>query len=690
MSGSNNWVLAVHVVMHEYAPNIDTRHSSNQTNPLVDKLCERLSGNERSPEIPVRLWRWNTEKIALPKRIPLEQANKNLIIFIVDQPFFEAREQWKSYIESTVKEALEREDIVLPISISTNAASTSPAFENINHLVSIEPEKLANDERIFQAIFTVLIRLLNNLPRIFLCHAKAKNNNEESYGEGEKIARDIRKYVYEETQLSCFFDLHDIPHGHGVKQSIQKAISESVVLAVWTDKLLESPWCQFELIETRRQQQPMLVLDALTSKTSRLFPFLGNMPVIRWDNNAPVIVSEILLELLRAYHLQRVFEFLTQAEKQAPKFGLHPPDLLNSTISMDQCESEGEGSAQIFVYPDPPIKANELEVLYATFPSKRFLSLTEWRSLSMANALNPSWDMSLSPRPCPFNSKNIGISVSSSDTWAEMGLISQHQDELSSAIALDLILLGAKVIWGGDLRPEGMGAQLKKIVKTYQHPLRPPQAHVGLFVPFSPNAERRLTTEALQARQHFADVQIFQCPLNTDVKNADDAENIALTALALSIMRAEMAKICHARIILGGGIKKFTGLYPGIAEEAYETIKQGKPLYVLGGFGGAAEAVFETIEDIGNGRKILAEVCSQVGVGAIQQAINKHQDMINEIQRPELSFNPDKMLNTFSNMGIEGLSKRNGLNVEENRRLAVSQNMYEILGLLVKGICSFQ
>jgi glutamine---fructose-6-phosphate transaminase (isomerizing) len=46
----------------------------------------------------------------------------------------------------------------------------------------------------------------------------------------------------------------------------------------------------------------------------------------------------------------------------------------------------------------------------------------------------------------------------------------------------------------------------------------------------------------------------------------------------------------QARIILGGRLG-FMGRYPGIAEEALETIRSGAALYIIGGFGGASRAV---------------------------------------------------------------------------------------------------
>lgn len=691
------WPLAVHVVMHGYQPNPELRQSFDDTERFVDRLCERLSGGDRSPEVPVRLWRKVGERLSsLPKEIPLDWSSKNLVIIIVDQALFEARDDWGAYMSDLMARCANRRDVVIPISVHADAARLAWGFGDVNHLFVRDAVPLAEDERIFQALFTAMLRLLvTELPKVFLCHAKAKLGT-ENYGEGERIARDIRRYIYEETQLSCFFDLHDIPHGHPVKCTIESAISNSVILAVWTDRLLDSPWCQFELICARRQQRPMLVLDALASATPRLFPYLGNMPVVRWREDTAKVVTCILLELLRTYHLKSVFNTLSSTEKCPPSFGLHPPDLLETALSTTLPDDQKFGidgtSSDILVYPDPPIKPNELEVIQAVVPSKRFLSLVEWRSLRAAGALQARWDIEREPRPNPLSGMQVGVSMSASDSWAEMGLLAQHQEGLASDIALDLILLGSKLIWGGDLRPEGLGAQLKRIVQTYQHPSHPPQTHVGMFVPFSPDAKRRLDVESLYARRLFADVKILKSPFieYPDYSVPSDPksdEAVALSAVALSMMRIEMAHACGARIILGGGLQTFAGIYPGIAEEALEAIRIKRPIYILGGFGGASRAVYEAVANSGSGAQQIREACHNGGAAARSGPLAAHKKLVLALKNSELNFDPTAMIHTFSRLTLKGLSDLNGLTQSENARLSVSQNIIEIIELLVKGLC---
>jgi hypothetical protein len=46
-----------------------------------------------------------------------------------------------------------------------------------------------------------------------------------------------------------------------------------------------------------------------------------------------------------------------------------------------------------------------------------------------------------------------------------------------------------------------------------------------------------------------------------------------------------------ARVLLGGKVQGFHGFLPGLFEEALLTLERRRPLYILGGFGGAAEVL---------------------------------------------------------------------------------------------------
>jgi hypothetical protein len=105
----------------------------------------------------------------------------------------------------------------------------------------------------------------------------------------------------------------------------------------------------------------------------------------------------------------------------------------------------------------------------------------------------------------------------------------------------------------------------------------------------------------------------------------------------------------RAHVVLGGKLVGYTGRWPGIVEEAYLLLKAKKPLFLIGGFGGAAGW--------------LARVVLQ------------------ETREVPPSFS--EALPFFQQVSHQDF--RNGLEPDENDVLLRSTSLAEILALLVQG-----
>jgi hypothetical protein len=627
---------------------------------------------------------------ALPCQPPLTLAARNAIVLLIDQPFFEARRGWRHYFEALDRALCHDRDLLLPVAICDDAHRIASVLANINCVPVKDPETVALDEHVFQAILTGILRLLaeeqssslqvafGSEPapvatplKVFLCHNKS---------DGEPLARKLRQYIYEETQLTCFFDMHDIPHGREVRKFIQSSISASCLLVIWTDSLLESRWCQFEILEARRQQRPLLVLDALSRHSSRIFPFLANMPVVRWQKNPEQVLSALLLELVRTRHTRALFESLCGHDSQHPGFMLHPPDIMEASSvlqSRNQKPAPAPMPSGLAVYPDPPLAVEELAFLREAFPTLHLYSLSEWTALRAANALPGGGTSPARDRATTILPLSIGLSVSESESWKDLGLIDEHQDDFVTDIARELILLGARLLWGGDLRP-GLGERLAMLVRAYHQADHAPQDHIACYLAW-PNYHKA-PSKRLRERRAFADVFCLPRPALVNPPHLG-----AFNALCFSIMRKQMACDNQARIILGGRLKGYAGRYPGIAEEALETIISGAPLYIVGGFGGAARAVYDAIVHPNSGTalaKAWNERCKDKDVRETHAAYDQLARDLNLDLRVDLHA----MLHCFQNLGPDQLAKRNMLSLGENERLASSQDIHEIIALLVKGL----
>ena len=60
-------------------------------------------------------------------------------------------------------------------------------------------------------------------------------------------------------------------------------------------------------------------------------------------------------------------------------------------------------------------------------------------------------------------------------------------------------------------------------------------------------------------------------------------------------MRKKVLKESDARVVLGGRVNHYRGCMPSIAEDALLTLEKRAPLYVLGGFGGCARDIAQTM-----------------------------------------------------------------------------------------------
>jgi hypothetical protein len=141
-------------------------------------------------------------------------------------------------------------------------------------------------------------------------------------------------------------------------------------------------------------------------------------------------------------------------------------------------------------------------------------------------------------------------------------------------------------------------------------------------------------------------------------------------------MRIKMAEDCSARIIIGGKISGYLGYMPGIIEETLYTLLNDKPLYLIGGFGGATLKLInllkgEDIEELSNEYQY-----NNIFLKEFKEYINDKYDFCDyEIIKEKLS-----------NFNIETISSMNKLSVEENEILFTSKNIHEILYLIMKGL----
>lgn len=184
----------------------------------------------------------------------------------------------------------------------------------------------------------------------------------------------------------------------------------------------------------------------------------------------------------------------------------------------------------------------------------------------------------------------VGISVSDSADLARLGLTQAHCELAVAELARAIFIAGGTVVYGGRLVPSGFTDILIDELRRY----RDDRDALVLCVPEPEH--RRLNDAELRRREHELHYSAELVCLDAtgapvDINNRPNELGTTDPATALTAMRQHITRRCNARVLVGGRLRGYQGLMPGIIEEAIMSINASQPVYAAGGFGGAASAV---------------------------------------------------------------------------------------------------
>lgn len=197
--------------------------------------------------------------------------------------------------------------------------------------------------------------------------------------------------------------------------------------------------------------------------------------------------------------------------------------------------------------------------------------------------------------------RTIALSASPPEDLAQNGMGPEHLNDALGEITRQLLALGARLIYGGDLRAGGVTRMLFELAARYF----PPSVRKDTYQPSIINvipylAHAELSLDDLMAWEaEFASIG----ELRYMNRAGDGTWNLSQRprdlvqmpteewAAALTAMRNHVTNTSNARVVLGGKTTGFLGRMPGISEEAFASIAAGQPLFVVGGFGGAAQPI---------------------------------------------------------------------------------------------------
>lgn len=614
----------------------------------------------RSLGIPVK-FRSSTRPDELPPPIPFGQVERTAVVILADR-YFVGTDAWSSYGEELVERSQRWTSLVLPVAY-TNPDYLPKKLRGLNaiRLVTAElgvPDPKANRELlndVMHALCTLLDPSTGKVT-IFLSHA-AHDGRERTAG--------IWQYLTTQARLNGFLDAQDIPDGSDFAKVIdEKARRASGLLAVQTDDYASRDWCRREVLIAKRNRLPVVVLSDVTDKEPRAFPYLGNVPVVRWREGVELeLTRSLLTEVLRTrYFPLRVRQLCAVYDLDDRNQVMSgPPELLSlfNSVVADHRTTSDDG---LILYPDPPIGReeeqllrdanNQVEWVTPTTIHRQAVKVERARELTVA----------------------FSLSEPSSEELMNLGMSEDHLRYVYLELARHLLVLGYRLAYGGDWRSGGFSESLADLVGTYAKSHDDDRKWVDFYTVRSHGTDVDADRRARIA--NFSRVR--EIPARPQaLENWEQEEDCRAwgRALELRFMRKWMAEETGARIILGGRTDNYQGYYPGVVEEAALTLAYQKPLYVVGGFGGAAAFVTRALE--GKLETLLPDRFGEDTVSRCQALANLPG---NWSSLATVGWGPS----LFKSCGIKGIA--NGLTVEENRRLGVTTDLDEIVELVLEGL----
>ncbi len=437
--------------------------------------------------------------------------------------------------------------------------------------------------------------------QIFISHSK------QDLKATKEAAREIRDFAKTSVTARAFYDTTDLMSGEGLDQQLEVAAGGGVFVAVRSDTYASRTWCQRELLIAKRSRLPTLTVDVLRSGEARSYPYAGNGPTLVWSDRtneephrgAMSVILRAMVEWLKARHfvaeVPRLAEGLPTLEI-LPR----PPELLD----LAQGPLLATRSS-VVMHPDPQLSFAEQVVLKAARPRLQLLTPT-----TRYRAVTSNRDTKAKDRKAPLSfaalrDKQVALSISDviDDSLKDAGLRPEHVQDVVVYVTRALIGAGASIAYGGNFRVGGFDQGFSDLISTYNAAGVVRAQYVYSYLPASFTRGKvpkniGVNIRSLGWTPGFADQAKLKPPIGE--------VSLGRAALFLSDMRRVMVDHCFSRVVIGGqtlprkedGKTGYVGPYPGVVEEAWWTLRKGAPLYVLGGFGGAAALVASLVDSL--------------------------------------------------------------------------------------------
>lgn len=493
---------------------------------------------------------------------------------------------------------------------------------------------------------------------VFISHARADLSTTETPESGRTgVVATIKKYIDEATHIDTFFDTRTIQVGSKWQQEIKTAAASYALLMVRTNNYSLRPWTQTEVKIAKENQRPIVCLSALVEGEKRGSFIMDHVPTVAYPahsnddekkrdavNNAiNMLVDEALKFRLWKQQSARIFA-------DVPTLASAPDPIALSQVVADP-QMPGKNPQVQIVYPDLPLTSVETAAL------TRIFALGNPRNGTLV--LNTPRTHSIPKTNAEHADIRIAFSVSVPEELSAYGITDTHIERTVAEVAQLALIKGARLTYAGTISENAscLTTSILDTIDRYQSLERYVQAtSSGMHRPGNVCHALTLTIPrcALTSEQYEAALRVQnKYPETVDVKvldisgtctELDEAQrwddSVESRQQAFTAIRAHLPAFCDARAIIGGKLQRrdsqhphgYQGILPGIIDEALATVRARQPLYLAGGFGGAAALLAwrmgyinppaaHAFEQLLSGNEALAKAVNEISQG-ITQASN--------------------------------------------------------------------
>ncbi|MBQ0958168.1 hypothetical protein KAK06_04295 [Ideonella sp. 4Y11] len=267
----------------------------------------------------------------------------------------------------------------------------------------------------------------------------------------------------------------------------------------------------------------------------------------------------------------------------------------------------------------------------------------------------------------------IGVSIGDSEDLPRLGLTLMHQQLVLRELARTVLLGGGALAYGGHIKPDGFTAFLMDELSRYAQAgvLDGGDALPELLVCLAWTVHRRNSLDELrQARRQLGLYGELRCldaqgqPLADPLADRDEAgqgdAEAAYHQQEMTRLRCYLATQCSARLVVGGRRRDYSGRMPGIVEETLLALQAGQPVFLAAGMGGATLDIAARLDPR----------CAVLCAGGRPAELPGLDQLTAELAARDA--------------GLQGLD--NGLDAEENLRLAMTHRPGEVAALVSLGL----